>query len=139
MNSKIIIKVVCRYYNIDKTLLLSRTRKRDVIEKRQMLQRVLRDYLSLEATGLITGYDHATILSNVRTMNNLMDTIPKYKNDYEAIRTKLNSRNDATLQQVVQSWSNRTQWLKDKDYSLYKEMVLRMANLQEWVIRLGVV
>jgi len=138
MNEKTIIKAVCKYYDIDKNLLLSRTRKRDIMEKRQMLQRILRDYYSLEAVGLITGYDHATILSNNRTMNNLMETIPKYKNDYEAIRTILYSRKDATLQQVVQSWSNRTQWLKDKDYELYKEMVLRMANLQEWVVRCSI-
>jgi len=38
MNSYKIFQIVCNYYQTDKATILSRTRKAEILEKRQMLQ-----------------------------------------------------------------------------------------------------
>jgi len=71
-------KVVCDYFNISRDELLSKTRKRQIVQARQIamyMSRSLISNCSLSTIGAeIGGKDHATVLHACTTVNDLMTT-----------------------------------------------------------------
>lgn len=70
-------KTVCAYFGITPESLLSRTRKREICQARQIAMFLSRNHTknSLSSIGaLIGGKDHATVLHSCNTVYNLMDT-----------------------------------------------------------------
>ncbi len=85
-------KVVCDYFNLSPDLLQSKTRKREIVQARQIAMYFSKTLTksSLASIGaLIGGKDHATVLHACKTVNNLMDTDKRFKGQIESIEKKL--------------------------------------------------
>lgn len=85
-------KVVCNYYDIGIDALQSKTRKREIVQARQVAMYFSKNLTksSLATIGAqIGGKDHATVLHACKTVNNLIDTDKQFKNQIEDIEKKL--------------------------------------------------
>ncbi len=85
-------KVVCDYFDLPIELLKSKTRKREVVQARQIAMYFAKNMTksSLATIGLhCGGKDHATVLHACRTVNNLMDTDKRFKNYIEELNKKI--------------------------------------------------
>jgi chromosomal replication initiator protein len=85
-------KVVCDYFSLTPDLLQSKTRKREIVQARQIAMYFSKAMTksSLASIGaLIGGKDHATVLHACKTVNNLMDTDKRFKSQIESIEKKL--------------------------------------------------
>ena len=75
--------VVCEYFNITRDTLLSKSRKRQIVQARQIamyLSRNLIDNCSLATIGAeLGGKDHATVLHACTTVSDLMSTDKSFK------------------------------------------------------------
>lgn len=86
-------KVVCDYFTLPLELMKSKTRKREVVQARQIAM-----YFSKQLTksSLATigahcgGKDHATVLHACRTVNNLLDTDKRFRVYIADIQKKIN-------------------------------------------------
>ena len=75
-------KVVCDYFNITRDTLLSKTRKRQIVQARQIAMYMSRSLFncSLSTIGAeIGGKDHATVLHACTTVSDLMSTDKTFK------------------------------------------------------------
>ena len=75
-------KVVCEYFNITRDTLLSKTRKRQIVQARQIAMYMSRSLIncSLSTIGAeIGGKDHATVLHACTTVSDLMATDKTFK------------------------------------------------------------
>ena len=75
-------KVVCDYFNITRDDLLSKTRKRQIVQARQIAMYMSRSLIncSLSTIGAeIGGKDHATVLHACTTVNDLMSTDKSFR------------------------------------------------------------
>ena len=73
---------VCDYFNIAMDQLKSKTRKREIVQSRQVAMYFAKTYTknSLASIGSqIGGKDHATVLHACKTVNNLMETDKRFK------------------------------------------------------------
>ncbi|NVO04007.1 MAG: chromosomal replication initiator protein DnaA [Bacteroidetes bacterium] len=85
-------KVVCDYFNIEMEAINSKTRKRDIVQARQLAmffsKRMTKS--SLATIGLQCGNkDHATVLHACRTVNNLIETDKQFKSYVDEIEKKI--------------------------------------------------
>ena len=86
-------KVVCDYFNLGIDVLKSKTRKREVVQARQIAMYFAKAMTksSLSTIGMhCGGKDHATVLHACRTVNNLMDTDKKFKASVTDLQKKIN-------------------------------------------------
>jgi chromosomal replication initiator protein len=85
-------KVVCDYFSLPMELLKSKTRKRQVVQARQIAmffaKAMTKSSLSLIGANC-GGKDHATVLHACRTVNNLMDTDKKFKANVVELQKKI--------------------------------------------------
>lgn len=75
-------KVVCDYFNISRDELVSKTRKRQIVQARQIAMYMSRNLIncSLSTIGMeIGGKDHATVLHACTTVNDLMSTDKSFR------------------------------------------------------------
>lgn len=85
-------KVVCDYFNLPIELLKSKTRKREVVQARQIAMYFAK---SLTKSSLATigmhcgGKDHATVLHACRTVNNLIDTDKRFRAYIDELEKKI--------------------------------------------------
>lgn len=85
-------KVVCDYFDINIDTLNSKTRKREIVQARQLSMYFSKKLTksSLAAIGLHCGNkDHATVLHACRTVNNLIDTDKQFKVYVDEIEKKI--------------------------------------------------
>jgi chromosomal replication initiator protein len=86
-------KVVCDYFELPLDLLKSKTRKREVVQARQLAMYFSKNLTksSLSNIGIhCGGKDHATVLHACRTVNNLMETDKKFKTYVSDIQKRIN-------------------------------------------------
>jgi len=86
-------KVVCDYFELPLDLLKSNTRKREVVQARQLAMYFSKSLTksSLSNIGVhCGGKDHATVLHACRTVNNLMETDKKFKTYVTDIQKRIN-------------------------------------------------
>ena len=86
-------KVVCDYFNLAMDVLKSKTRKREVVQARQIAMYFAKQLTksSLATIGMhCGGKDHATVLHACRTVNNLMDTDKKFRHYIQELDKKIN-------------------------------------------------
>ena len=70
--------VVCEYFNITREALLSKTRKRQIVQARQIAMYI--ENCSLSTIGMeLGGKDHATVLHACTTVSDLMSTDRTFK------------------------------------------------------------
>mgnify|MGYP002624621027 CR=1 FL=1 len=85
-------KVVCDYFNLQTDAIMSKTRKREIVQARQIAMYFAKNMtkLSLATIGSqIGGKDHATVLHACKTVNNLIDTDRQFKGYIDEIEKKL--------------------------------------------------
>ncbi len=85
-------KVVCNYFNVGIEQLQSRTRKREIVQARQVAMFFSKSLTkaSLASIGSqIGGKDHATVLHACKTVNNLMETDKRFRFQVDEIEKKL--------------------------------------------------
>jgi len=91
-------KVVCEYFNITKDSLISPSRKRQIVQARQISMYMSRNLIncSLSTIGAETGgKDHATVLHACTTVQDLMSTdrvFKQYVTDIEKMLVTTNRR-----------------------------------------------
>jgi chromosomal replication initiator protein len=88
-------KIVCSYYNIPIDSLQQNTRKREIVQARQLAMYFSKNLTksSLTSIGMqIGGKDHATVLHAYRTVLNLMETDKVFRHQVEEIERKLKYR-----------------------------------------------
>lgn len=86
-------KIVCDHFNISVERISSKTRKRDVVQARQLAMYFSKKLtkLSLASIGMQCGNkDHATVLHACRTVSNLLETDKNYKNNILELEKKFN-------------------------------------------------
>ncbi len=85
-------QVVCDYFKLSSDAIKSKTRKREIVQARQIVMYFARTFtkMSLSNIGLeIGGKDHATVLHACKTVNNLIDTEKTFKGYIDDIKKKL--------------------------------------------------
>ena len=85
-------KVVCDYFDMPLELLKSKTRKREIVQARQLSMYFSKQLTknSLASIGQQCGNkDHATVLHACRTVNNLKETDKRFKTYVEDLQKRL--------------------------------------------------
>jgi chromosomal replication initiator protein len=85
-------KVVSDYFDLPIDLMKSKTRKREVVQARQIAMYFSKSLTksSLANIGMhCGGKDHATVLHACRTVNNLMDTDKKFRGYIDELEKKI--------------------------------------------------
>jgi len=85
-------KIVCDYYDVNQDTMQSKTRKREIVQARQVAMFFAKQLTksSLATIGSqLGGKDHATVLHACKTVLNLCQTDKKFKYDIEEIEKKL--------------------------------------------------
>ena len=85
-------KTVCNYYGMQTDTLNSKSRKREIVQARQIAMYFSKQLTnsSLSTIGSIIGKkDHATVLHACKTINNLIETDKEIKSQIKAIEAKL--------------------------------------------------
>jgi len=85
-------KVVCDYFDMPIELLKSKTRKREIVQARQLAMYFSKQLTknSLASIGAQCGNkDHATVLHACRTVNNLSETDKRFRTYVDDLRKKL--------------------------------------------------
>ena len=86
-------KIVCDYFNIGVDTINSKTRKREIVQARQLSMFFSKKLTksSLATIGLHCGNkDHATVLHACRTVNNLYETDKQFRLYVEDLEKKIN-------------------------------------------------
>lgn len=81
-------KIVCYYYNLLVEMINQKTRKREIVQARQIAMYFSKKLTksSLATIGAkIGGKDHATVLHGCKTVQNLYETDKKFKYDVDEI------------------------------------------------------
>ena len=87
-----ISKVVCDYFNMPVEALQAKTRKREIVQARQIamyFSKSLTKYSLASIGAQIGSKDHATVLHACKTVNNLKDTDKNFRVFVEEIEKKL--------------------------------------------------
>jgi chromosomal replication initiator protein len=87
-----ISKVVCDYFNLPVNQLQTKTRKREIVQARQLAMYFSKNLTkaSLASIGSQIGNkDHATVLHACKTVNNLIDTDKNFRHFVDEIERKL--------------------------------------------------
>ncbi len=85
-------KIVCDYFDLPLELINSKTRKREIVQARQLAMYFSKKHTksSLATIGLYCGNkDHATVLHACRTVNNLIDTDKQFRTYVDEIEKKI--------------------------------------------------
>ena len=85
-------KVVCSYFNVPVEMLQSNTRKREIVQARQIAMFFSKNLTksSLATIGSQIGdKDHATVLHACKTVNNLLETDKRFRVQIDEIEKRL--------------------------------------------------
>ena len=89
-------KVVCEYFGLPVDVLQAKTRKREIVQARQIAMFFSKNLTksSLSTIGAVIGSkDHATVLHACKTINNLMETDKRFKAQIEDIEKRIKYSN----------------------------------------------
>ena len=85
-------KVVCDYFDMQVEILRSKTRKREIVQARQIAMFFAKTMTKTSLTSIgsqIGGKDHATVLHSCKTVNNLIETDKRFRVYIDEIEKKL--------------------------------------------------
>jgi len=93
-NQKInaIIASVIDVYNISHQKLILRTRKREIVEARQIASYLIKNSVNIslnDVGSLLGGFGHSNVLHSIKTVENLLQTDKQFKYRYNQIILKL--------------------------------------------------
>lgn len=87
-----ITDIVCDYFNMPVDYIRSKTRKREVVQARQIAMFFSKSLTKLSLTSIgsqIGQKDHATVLHACKTVNNLIDTDKQFRNEINEINKRI--------------------------------------------------
>ena len=87
-------KFVCDYYNIPIEMIEVKTRKREIVQTRQVAMSLSKQYTtaSLEVIGKKVGKkDHSTVLHACKIVNDLIDTDKSFRYQYNSLSMKVSN------------------------------------------------
>ena len=85
-------KVVCDYFDLPIELLKSKTRKREVVQARQIAMFFAKQMTKSSLANIgrhCGGKDHATVLHACKTVNNLMETDKRFRGYVDDLQKKI--------------------------------------------------
>ena len=88
-------RITCYYFNISEDLVRAKTRKREVVQARQVAMYFSKQLTqhSLKTIGLhFGGRDHSTVIHSCQSVENQMETDPKFKEMLDEIGHKIELR-----------------------------------------------
>lgn len=88
-------RIVCEYFNIPEDLVRAKTRKREVVQARQVAMYFSKQLTqhSLKTIGLhFGGRDHSTVIHANQSVENHIETDPKFEQMIEEVRQKIELR-----------------------------------------------
>lgn len=93
---------VCSRYGLEWSMILSKSRVREVVDARRLYIGILRDVfrLTLQEIGNILNKNHATILHNVNKHEIFVKILKSYKKNYEEIERALMLDNNYYIHEV---------------------------------------
>ena len=82
---------VCSRYGLEWSMILSRSRVREVVDARRLYSGILRNVfrLTFQEIGNILNKNHATILHNINQHDTFVKILKSYKKNYEEIERAL--------------------------------------------------
>lgn len=83
-----IVSKVCKFYNLDESVIHTKTRKREIVQARQIAMFLTKKHTDISASKighLIGNRDHATVLHACKIMKDLLETDKEFKADIEQI------------------------------------------------------
>lgn len=88
-------KSICDFYGLDLSYPFHDSREWDVVEKRQIFHYLSKKFVRCSLSHIgdycsIRTYTHATVLSSIRTIENLIQTEPKLKKEIDEIKSNIN-------------------------------------------------
>lgn len=92
ININNIQNIICDYFSVPIDKLVGKTRKRNIVVARQIAMYFAKNMteLSLKEIGKYFGNrDHATVLYSIKTVNNLVDVDPLFKETVSKLENKL--------------------------------------------------
>ena len=91
-----IIDTVCRHFGIENTIIHTKSRKREVVQARQIAMYLAKNYtdFSTAKIGSLIGHkDHATVLHACKTVKELKDVDKSFRAEIDEIQSALKKRN----------------------------------------------
>jgi len=85
-------KMVCEYFHVSYDRLLAKTRKREVVQARQITMYLAKKFTksSLKNIGEhFGGFDHTTVIHSCQTVENMMDTDNEYREHLQELLQKV--------------------------------------------------
>lgn len=89
---KHIIKVICKFFEIEIDVFQSKTQKGEVVTARQLSHFFAKKYTKISLAKIgnkIGGVGHATVLYSIKTVKNLCDTDTEYLKKFIEIKNKI--------------------------------------------------
>ena len=89
-----IINKVCNYYHIDTSTIHTKTRKREVVQVRQVAMYLAKKYTDISSSKigqLIGNKDHATVLHACKIIKDQVEINKTFKNEIEEIESSLHT------------------------------------------------
>jgi chromosomal replication initiator protein len=89
-------KTVCEFVGINADLLKQNTRKREVVNARQISMYLAKKYTknSLKEIGRHFGNkDHSTVIHSIQVVDNLLEVDKKFREDLEELKKRINLSN----------------------------------------------
>ena len=90
-----IISKVCEHYNIEESVIHTKTRKREIVQVRQIAMFLAKKHTDNSASKigqLIGKRDHATVLHACKTVKDLIEVDKAFKTEIEEIETSIKRR-----------------------------------------------
>lgn len=85
-------KMVAKFYNLNYDDLLSKSRKREIVQARQITMYLAKKFTGSTFKGIGThfaGKDHTTVIHSCQTVENYLDTDPIYRDLFMQIQQKV--------------------------------------------------
>lgn len=87
-----IISAVCKHFSLDRNVIHTKSRKREVVQARQVAMYLAKAYTDLSTTkigSLIGGKDHATVLHACKTIKELKEVDKNFRAEIDELQTSL--------------------------------------------------
>lgn len=129
-------KIVAEIFGVEYLKLFENTRKRDIVEARQVIMFVaVRQIkvLSLSKIGEYFNKDHATVIHAVKTVSNLCDTNYLFKEKVDQAIIKYNLIESNRIVYIAHPISNDIKGNVEKILAIVKQINLEEKNVSPFV------
>ena len=134
---KEVTNIVCDYYSLLEDEIKEKTRKREIVQARQIAMKLSYELCKNAPLSYIGkklgGKDHATVLYAIRTVSNLIESDREYRKEYEAILKKVEAITKDEPEQKEMTIEEFLKELKDRDIIFdfqYRNAVNYLYSLQ---------